>query len=92
MPLFSEAKDSVVEDFSNDRKMIYYYGDVTVRYGNLELTADYMEYNIDSQTVFARGTIDTSGNVIGLPKMKEGKSEYVMEKFLLQTSTAKWPK
>jgi lipopolysaccharide assembly outer membrane protein LptD (OstA) len=79
MPLFSEAKDSVVEDFSNDRKMIYYYGDVTVRYGNLELTADYMEYNIDSQTVFARGTIDTSGNVIGLPKMKDGKSEYIME-------------
>jgi len=78
-PVFSGAKDSIIEDFSNGKKLIYYYGDVKVTYGNLELTSDYMEYDLDSKTVFARGTTDTAGIVKGLPKMKEGKSEYTME-------------
>lgn len=79
MPVFSGAKDSIIEDFSNGKKMVYYYGDVKVQYGNFELTSDYMEYDLDSKTIFAKGTIDTAGNVVGLPKMKEGKSEYTME-------------
>ena len=43
-PAFSTAKDSIIEDFSNGKQMIYYYGDVTVTYGDMKLTADYMEY------------------------------------------------
>ncbi|MCL2727614.1 MAG: hypothetical protein FWD56_04440, partial [Bacteroidales bacterium] len=38
-PLFSEAKDSVIQDFSDGKKMMYYYGDVKVTYQNLEMTA-----------------------------------------------------
>ena len=51
-PAFSVARDSVVEDFRNGRKMIYYYGDVKVNYENIELTSEYMEYDLDSRTVF----------------------------------------
>ena len=29
-PIFSTARDSIVEDFSNGKKMIYFYGDVSV--------------------------------------------------------------
>ena len=32
-PAFSAAKDSVIEDFTNGRRVIYYYGDVSVKYG-----------------------------------------------------------
>ena len=31
-PAFTVAKDSIIEDFSNGKKMIYYYGDVSVEY------------------------------------------------------------
>ena len=31
-PAFTAARDSIVEDFSNGKKMIYYYGDVSVTY------------------------------------------------------------
>ena len=43
-PAFTAARDSIVEDFSDGKRMIYYYGDVSVTYGNMKLTADYMEY------------------------------------------------
>lgn len=79
MPAFSGAKDSIVEDFSNGKRIIYYYGDVTVRYGDLELKSAYMEYNLDTKTVFASGIKDTAGVLQGKPKMKEGSSEYEME-------------
>ena len=79
MPAYSGAKDSIVEDFSNGKRIIYYYGDVTVRYGNLELKSAYMEYNLDTKTVFASGIKDTAGVLQGKPKMKEGSIEREME-------------
>lgn len=78
-PVFSTARDSIVEDFSNNRKMIYYYGDVKVTYDNMEITAEYMAYDIDSKTVFAKGLPDTTGKVIGEPIMKQGDAQYSME-------------
>ena len=75
-PAFSTAKDSIIEDFSNGKRMIYYYGDVTVTYGNMKLSADYMEYDLQTQTVFARGTKDSTGTIKGLPKMEDnGKAD-----------------
>ena len=60
--------------------MIYYYGDVEVTYGNVKLTADYMEYDMNSGTVFARGTLDTlTGVWKGQPTMTEGGATYSME-------------
>ena len=46
-PAFSTAKDSIIEDFSEGKQMIYYYGEVTVTYGDMKLTADYMEYDLN---------------------------------------------
>ena len=34
-PAFSNARDSVIEDFTNGRKLVYYFGDVTMKYGDL---------------------------------------------------------
>ena len=78
-PAFTTARDSIVEDFSDGKQMIYYYGDVTVKYGNMELTADYMEYDLKTSTLFARGTKDTTGVINGMPVMKQGKATYTME-------------
>ena len=78
-PAFSAARDSIIEDFSDGKKMIYYYGDVSVTYGNMKLSADYMEYDLQTQTVFARGTADSTGNVNGLPKMEDNGKTYSME-------------
>ena len=78
-PTFSLARDSVIEDFSNGKKIIYYYGDVSVKYDNIELKSDYMAYNVDTKTVFASGLPDTLGVIVGKPEMKEGDKSYAMD-------------
>lgn len=89
MPAFSTARDSIIEDFSNGKKMIYYYGDVKVTYGNMELTADYMEFDVDNNTLFARGTKDSLGVITGMPTMTDGGSTYSMEEVTYNLTTKK---
>lgn len=78
-PVFSSAKDSIIEDFSGKEKYIYYYGGVTVTYGDMKITSDYMAYNIDTKTVYASGITDTLGNTKGSPVMTQGSKSYDME-------------
>ncbi len=79
-PVFSGGRDSIVKDFDvNGRKMMYYYGDVKVSYGDVEISADYMAFDVDSKTVFAKGLPDTAGVVQGKPVMRQGGKQYEME-------------
>ena len=56
----------------------------------MELSADYMEYDMKTGTVYARGTLDTlSGEVKGQPVMKEGNSTYSMEEVRYNFNTQK---
>ena len=88
-PAFTAARDSIVEDFSDGKRMIYYYGEVTVSYGNMKLTADYMEYNLATQTVYARGTADSTGVIKGQPVMEQGGKSYTMEEVRYNFETQK---
>ena len=88
-PAFTTAKDSIVEDFSDGKRMIYYYGDVSVTYGNLKLSADYMEYDLSSGILYARGTKDSNGVLQGTPVMEEGNKSYSMEEVRYNFNTQK---
>lgn len=89
-PAFSAAKDSIREDFSNGRQMLYYYGDVSVSYGTMKLTADYMQYDMQTQTVFAKGTTDpVTGEVKGNPVMTDNGKTYEMEEVSYNFGTRK---
>ena len=89
-PAFSGAKDSIVEVFTGGQKKIYYYGDVSATYGNLKLTADYMEYDMNTGVMYARGTLDSlTGNIKGMPTMTEGKSTYTMQELRYNFKTRK---
>ena len=88
-PAFTTARDSIIEDFSNGKRIIYYYGDVTVTYANMKLTADYMEYDLATQTVFARGTKDSTGVITGQPVMEQGGKSYTMEEVRYNFDTQK---
>jgi lipopolysaccharide export system protein LptA len=78
-PVFSTGRDSIEYDVEHPDRIIYYYGDVTVTHGSMELKADYMEYNSRTRTVFAKGTLDSLGKPVGNPVMKEGDKTYSME-------------
>ena len=89
-PAFSTAKDSIITDFRDGRRMIYYYGGATVTYQNMKLTADYLEYDMLTNTVFARGRQDpTTGEIVGLPEMTEGGQTYKMDELRYNFTTQK---
>lgn len=88
-PAFSQARDSVIEDFRGGKKMFYYYGDVKVTYGKMSLAADYMEYDYDQQIVFAKGLPDTNGIVQQHPVMNDKGKEYKMEEVIYNFKTEK---
>lgn len=86
-PAFSAARDSMFEDYSNN--MIYYYGDVTVKFKQMQMTAEYMEYNLDTKTVYATGIKDSTGKWIGQPTMTDNGKSYTMEKVIYNFDTQK---
>ncbi|MBQ0144132.1 MAG: LPS-assembly protein LptD [Bacteroidales bacterium] len=89
-PAFSGAKDSIRQDFSNGQRKMYYYGDVSVAYDNIKLTADYMEYDMLTGIVYARGTQDTlTGEWKGRPSMTQGKETFDMEEIRYNFNTRK---
>ncbi len=80
LPAFSAAKDSIITEFTGGERKIYYYGGATVTYQDMKLTADYIEYDMKTNTVFARGRKDEqTGEWVGQPEMTQGKSTYKME-------------
>ena len=88
-PAFSAARDSVIEDMRDGRNIIYYYGDVSVSYGDIEISSDYMAYDVDNNIVFARGTKELDGTWKGQPKMVNRGSEYTMEEVYYNFNTRK---
>ena len=89
VPAFTAARDSIIEDFSDGKQIIYYYGDVSVTYGNMKLTADYMEYDLKTKTLYARGTKDTTGVITGQPVMEQAGKSYTMEEVRYNFETMK---
>jgi len=80
LPAFSTAKDSIITEFTDGERKVYYYGGATVTYQDMKLTADYIEYDMKTNTVFARGRKDeATGEWVGQPEMTQGKSTYKME-------------
>lgn len=78
-PAFSNARDSIVEVFTDGKRMIHYYGEVTVKYQDMTLTAERMDYDMNTGVVYARGVLDTlTGEWKGLPVMVQGKQSYKM--------------
>ena len=88
-PVFSTGRDSSVEILTDGKRMLYYYGDVTVTYDNISIKADYIAYNVQTKTVFAKGLPDSTGVIKGNPELKEGKNTYTMESVYYNFDTKK---
>ena len=89
-PAFTTAKDSIITDFSDGKRLVYYYGGATVTYQNMKLTADYIEYDMATNTVYARGQKDlATGEMTGLPEMTEGGQTYKMDELRYNFNTRK---
>ena len=80
-PVFSNGRDStklqILEDGS---RIMHYYGDVSVKYQDMELKAERMDYDMNTGTVHAYGVYDSlTTEWIGRPVMTENGKVYNME-------------
>ena len=89
-PAFSAATDSIIEVFKDGRRLIYYYGEVSVKYQDMELTAGYMEYDMSLGEVFAKGVYDSLTLEWDLlPVMTQGGTTYNMQEVRYNFNTRK---
>lgn len=89
VPVFSTARDSIVEEYVEGKRMIYFYGDISVKYKNMEIKADYMAYDVNTRTVFAKGLPDSTGTIAGQPEMLDNGKSYKMESVYYNFDTEK---
>ncbi|MGR3811865.1 putative LPS assembly protein LptD [Jiulongibacter sp. NS-SX5] len=72
------AEDSTIMDV--DGKTVYLYGNAQVDYGDISLTADYIQLSWGNSEVFAHGlpdtTIQVGEQVSGKPIFKQGADSY----------------
>ncbi|MBW6482635.1 MAG: hypothetical protein K0B10_06200 [Vicingaceae bacterium] len=72
--LHYKASDSIRYDMKN--RLVYLFGKVEVYYEDIELKAEEVEINLDSNLVMARGKQDSTGKFYGEPVMKEAGKEF----------------
>lgn len=75
-PVIYEASDSIVFEQGG---FAHLYGDGKVNYEKIELTSEIITMNLDSSSVYARGSTDSLGTVKGSPIFKDGDTPYETE-------------
>lgn len=73
-----KATDSITFDIANQK--VFLYGKAEVYYESVELKAQTIELNLDSNTVTAKGELDSLGNYIGKPEFKDGDQTFITNK------------
>jgi len=86
-PIDYQAKDSIL--YSLDNKHIYLYGEAKIKYGKMDLTAEYIEINMDDETIYAKGLPDSSGQLKNKPVFVEGSDTYNAEEMKYNFKTKK---
>ncbi len=86
-PVDYNATDSIVYSIKDQK--VYLYGEATIKYNDITLEADYIEFNMGNEAVFARGTFDSLGTEIGKPQFSEGKETFQCKKLSYNFRTKK---
>lgn len=63
-------------NINNSQNKIYMYKNAQVKYKDIELKADYIELNRDSNLIYATGKPDSTGTIVGKPVFKQGDQEF----------------
>jgi len=69
-----QADDSI--RFSLGSKRIYMYKNSSIKYGNVELNSERVDFDMEKNVVFAVGVNDSTGQYIGKPHFKQGSEEF----------------
>ena len=82
-----KAKDSVAFNLNNRRAFIYNEGEVY--YQDMELKADAMSVDFNTNLIRASGVEDSNGHTLGKPYFKQGDAEYSADTIAFNYDTKK---
>ena len=86
-PVDYNAEDSVLIDFKTET--IFLYGKAYVKYNDIDIQADYIEYQFGKDLVVAKYVLDSAGEKTGRPVFNEGGESYTMDEIRYNTKTKK---
>ncbi len=76
-PIVYNAEDSIVVSF--DGQKVFLYNNAKVTYQNIELTAYYIELNLETKEIYAEGILDSTETMVQKPIFKQGSEQYESE-------------
>ncbi len=86
-PVFNKAADSTVIDLKNNKMILV--GNARITYKNIEITAEYMEFDFNKKEITAKPLLDTLGNPIGKPHFKDDNDEFDADEIRYNFKTKK---
>ncbi|HPM91328.1 MAG TPA: putative LPS assembly protein LptD, partial [Bacteroidales bacterium] len=69
-----KSADSTFFDLAN--KKVYMYRNAEINYDDINLKADYIEIDFNTDEIFAKGLPDSTGKDAGLPVFKQGDQQF----------------
>jgi len=81
------ARDSTIQDIKN--RKVYLFGEAVVVYGDIKLEADYMEFDFETNQVYAKGVVDSTGKLIGSPRFTDKDQTFDCEELYYDFDTKK---
>ena len=81
------CNDSTIQDFKNNK--IYYYGGAVIKYDDIEIEADYVEFDFEKHSVFAKGMPDSTGKIAGRPVFTQAGQKYYSDEMSFNFDTKK---
>jgi hypothetical protein len=73
-PINYNAEDSIIGSF--DGQKVYLYNNAKVTYQQIELTAYFIELDLETKEVYAEGVIDSTGTLVQKPVFRDGREEF----------------
>jgi lipopolysaccharide assembly outer membrane protein LptD (OstA) len=81
------AKDTI-QSFLN-KKLIILRGQANIKYENIELSAAHIEIDFNKNEVYAKGRLDSLGNLVDFPIFKEGSDVFESKEIRYNFKTQK---
>ena len=72
------ATDSIIYDIANKR--IHLYGNANVTYTSIDLKADYIAFDWETNIVTAEGLPDSTGKMAGFPEFSDGSQSFTAKR------------
>ena len=61
-PVFSTGEDSTIYILEEGNRRVLIYGNAKVNYQDMEITADFINFDLENKIAYARGTFDSVSN------------------------------